>query len=272
MRRHGLAPAHKRVEDMIRFSLLSSGSKGNAILVRTDTCKILIDNGLSHKQLLLRAKDAGETLDDLTAVFVTHEHADHVNGLGVLCRRQGVTAFMTPGTYERLPKCVGPLPKVEVFEAGDSVRVDGLAMRSFSVSHDAADPVGYVIETANAKLGLAADMGHIPQFIRKCLEGAHGLILESNYCPDLLRLGSYPPMIQQRIRGRQGHLSNKAMSELLSSLLHDRLQVVVLTHISEENNTHQLAYDFAADVLRGHTAQVHVALQDRPTCVFEIGA
>ncbi len=255
---------------MIRFCLLSSGSSGNSILVTTGSSKILIDDGLSYKQLRLRAECVGESLDDLDAVFVTHEHGDHVNGLGTLSRRQGTPVFMTRGTHENLPKSVGALRQIELFEAGESIAVDGLTMRSFNVSHDAADPVGFVVESGGAKLGLAADLGHCSQLVRVRLAGVHGLILESNYCPDLLRKGSYPPSVQQRIRGRRGHLSNADMRALLTGLVHDGLQVVVLTHISEQNNTHQLAFDHAFEALQDRPIKVHVGRQDQPTGMFEI--
>ncbi|MBN2309169.1 MAG: MBL fold metallo-hydrolase [Candidatus Hydrogenedentes bacterium] len=257
---------------MIRFTMLSAGSGGNAILIATDTARILIDSGVSFKQLTARAAAVGESIEGLDAVFVTHEHRDHVLGLGTLARKLGVPVYMTPGTRDCLPGSVGRLPRVEVFEAGEAVQVDGAVVRSFSVSHDAADPVSYVVEAGGAKLGLAADLGHPSHLVRSRLAGCHGLILESNHCPDMLRRGSYPPMVQQRIRGRQGHLSNDAMSALLAALVHDALQVVVLTHISEENNTHELAYDTAAQVVAGRPVEVHVAWQDRPTRIFEIRA
>ena len=233
---------------MIRFTLLGSGSRGNAILITTPSSKVLIDSGLSFKQLRLRAAAVGESLDDLSAVFITHEHGDHVRGLGPLSRKTGVPIYMTAGTRDQLPASVGALGRVTCFDAGDEVRVDGVTLHSFSVSHDAGDPVGYVVESGGVRLGLAADLGHPSNVVRTRLSGAHGLILEANHCPDLLRQGHYPPAVQQRIRSRQGHLSNSAMVALLAGLVHDALKVVVLTHVSEENNSRKLAYDMAANV------------------------
>jgi phosphoribosyl 1,2-cyclic phosphodiesterase len=256
---------------VLRFSLLGSGSSGNAILISGATSKVLIDAGLSFKQLKLRAEAVGESLEGLQAVFVTHEHGDHVRGAGVLGRKLGVPFFMTPGTRENLPQSVGEVPKIEEFDAGDTIQIDELAITSFSVSHDAVDPVGYVVESEDGKLGIASDLGHAPNLVRTRLANANGLILESNHCPKMLQKSSYPPQVQQRIRGKQGHLSNQDMCSLLSDLLHDALQVVVLVHLSEENNTREHAFEMASRVLDGHEAELFVARQDRPTRVFEIG-
>lgn len=257
---------------MIRFSLLGSGSSGNAILVSALGTKVLVDCGLSLKQLTLRAAAVGESLDDLSAVFITHEHGDHVGGLGTLARRLKAPVFLTGATRASLPRGVGDVPGAVEFEAGDTVPVGALEVESFSVSHDAADPVGYVIRCGGVKLGIAADLGHASKLVSMRLAQSHGLVLESNYCPDLLRAGSYPPQVQQRIKGRHGHLSNHDMLTLLGQLLHERLQVVVLVHISEENNAHDLVLDLACRAVRNPAVSVCVARQDRPTPMFEIGA
>lgn len=255
---------------MIRFCLLGSGSSGNATYVEADGSKILIDNGLSYRQLELRAAAAGISLDGLKAIFITHEHADHVNGVGVLTRKVDVPVYMTPGTFERLPQNIGKLSNVKYFDAGEDVAVNGMRVGSFSVSHDAADPVSFIVEACDTKLGFATDLGHITQLVRRRLSNSHGLIVESNYCPDMLRRSSYPAMIRQRINSDFGHLSNRDAGKLLAHALHDALRLVVLVHISEENNTKELAQSSAAQAMKGHGAELHVAWQDRPTPVFEI--
>lgn len=257
---------------MLRFALLGSGSSGNALLVVSPTARILIDNGFSLKELRSRAARIGETLDGLKAVFVTHEHSDHVKGVGVLARSLGVPVYMTPGTRENLPDIVGELPRVELFESGDSVTIDGLTLASFNVCHDAADPVSYVAQCDGVKLGLAADLGHAPRYVKQRLEGSHALVLESNHCLDMLHRGPYPPALKQRIRSRYGHLSNVDMTSLLASLIHEALQIVVLVHLSQENNCPDLAHKLAEGVLEGRGVVLHVAHQDVPTPLFEIRA
>jgi phosphoribosyl 1,2-cyclic phosphodiesterase len=240
------------------------------VLATSGRHAILVDNGLSYKQLQLRCAEAGVPLDTIRAIFVTHEHGDHVLGLGTAARKLRVPVFMTEACHASLPKKVGALPGLEIFEAGETLQVAGFELSSYSVSHDAADPVGYVVQSAGLKLGLAADMGHISALVKARLAGAHALVLESNYCPDMLTRSAYPPQVRQRINGRQGHLSNADMSALLASLLHEKLQVVVLVHLSEENNTPGLALEYARRVMNGHRAQLHVASQDRPTPLFEL--
>lgn len=255
---------------MLRFSLLGSGSSGNALLVSYPEGSVLIDNGLSHRRLLERVESLGETLDNLKAILVTHEHGDHVNGLGTLARRAKAPVYLTEATLENLPRKVGALPDVRVFEAGDSFEFGGLEIESFSVWHDAADPVSFVLRYGGRQLGIATDLGKVSQVVRTRLAGSHALILESNYCPEMLRRSSYPPAICQRIRGKHGHLSNADMNSLLAGLVHEGLQWVVAVHISQENNTEELARRMAQQVLGEHPARLVIAQQDEPTPLFDI--
>jgi phosphoribosyl 1,2-cyclic phosphodiesterase len=249
---------------------LGSGSKGNAALVVSQQAKILIDDGFSYRDLLVRVASLGETLDGLQGVFLTHEHQDHVRGVGVLSRKMDVPIYMTRATFEHLPPVLGRLSRVECIESGDEIRVGDIEVKSYGVSHDAADPVCYIVSSQGARLGFAHDLGHSSQLVQTRLKGCHALVLESNYCPDLLRRGGYPPAVQQRIRSRSGHLSNQDMSSLLNALLHDHLKTVVLNHISETNNRSEIVQQMASGVLRDHGALLHIALQDSPTPWFEV--
>ncbi|MBI2424496.1 MAG: MBL fold metallo-hydrolase [Candidatus Hydrogenedentes bacterium] len=255
---------------MLEFSLLSSGSSGNATLISSGSAKILIDNGLSYKQLNERAARVGVSLEELSAVLITHEHSDHVNGCGVLQRKTGVPIYMTAATQRHLPLSVGKLDPVRTFEAGDRFEIGDLSIHSFSVAHDAVDPVSFTVESNGAKFGLATDLGHISHLVRQRLAHSHALVLESNYCPEMLRLGEYPAQVQQRIRGRLGHLSNQDMSSLLDDLMHDSLQTVVLVHISQNNNSPERAHLMAQGVLKDHPAQLYLSTRDEPTPLFRV--
>ncbi len=242
------------------------------MLVVSPASKILIDCGLSYRQLELRSKQVGESLEGLEAVFVTHEHGDHVKGLGVLSRKLGVPIYMTEATEEHLPSGTGKVSGIRHFEPGESISIDGMSVQSFSVCHDAADPVSFVVKTADSQLGLATDLGKVEHVVRQRLHGSHALVLESNYCHMKLLESSYPPAIRQRIAGTHGHLSNKDMNSLLKDLIHDGLELVVLVHVSRENNSEELAREMAARVLQDHRAKLVLAQQDRPTPLFEVAA
>lgn len=255
---------------MLQFCLLGSGSSGNATLIRVAETGILIDNGLSYKELCRRADVAGVSLEGLRALFITHEHGDHVKGAGILARKTGVPVYLTEGTFASLSPSVGEFPQAVRFEAGEAFEIGGLTVGSFSVSHDAADPVSYTVRCGSAQVGLATDLGHVSHLVRTRLRGSTALIVESNYCPEMLRMGHYPAQVQQRIRSRNGHLSNQDMTSLLDGLVHDQLRTVVLVHISEHNNTPALAHGFAARVLERHGATLHVAAPDEPSPIFEV--
>jgi phosphoribosyl 1,2-cyclic phosphodiesterase len=227
----------------ISFQTLASGSKGNAIVVSSMRTRILIDVGLSGKELQRRMHQAGMSTSDLHGVVVTHEHQDHVRGVGVLSRRYDLPVYLTRGTLESLPQQVGALAQAQLFRDGHSFNIGDLHITPFAISHDANDPVGLIIESDGCKLGICTDLGVATQLVRKKLEGCHGLVLEANHDVDLLLSGPYPWHLKQRIRSRHGHLSNIDSCELLNSLLHDGLQVVVLAHLSETNNRPELVLE-----------------------------
>ena len=255
---------------MLKFVILGSSSSGNALLVFSDKTRILVDNGFSYKRLSETLGSLGILPESLDAVVVTHEHADHVKGLGVLARKTGIPVYMTHGCAEALPPYVGPIPRLARFESGESLEFDDIEAVSFAVSHDAADPVNYVFRANGAKLGNATDFGHCSQLTRARLEGANALVVESNYCPDMLRRGPYPPQIQQRIQSRMGHMSNQDVQQMLHDLSHDGLRLVVLTHISRENNTPELASALAREAVGSMPIHVAVAPPDAASPVFEV--
>ena len=256
---------------MLTFSLLGSGSSGNATYVASAGTRVLIDSGLSFKRLALRMAEIGAAPERLDAVLVTHEHGDHVKGLGILARKTGVTVYCTAATHEHLSPSIGELPEVRHFESGDTFSIGDLKINSFGISHDAADPVSFSVECNGAKLGLATDLGKVSHPVLRGLRASQTLVLEANHCPDMLRRGSYPPIIQQRIRGSQGHLSNQDMCSLLAALKHDALHRVVLIHLSKENNSAELVRRMAGQVLNGHGAEIIIAAQDAVTPLYEVG-
>lgn len=243
---------------MLRFALLASGSKGNAALITDGQTSILQDAGVSRKRLDERLRQLGVTPTSLSGILVTHEHRDHVYGLAQFAKHAGVPVYASLATAQAL--MLNGDVRVITFHPGDSLSFGNLRVQSYSVSHDAVDPVNYTYTSASgAKLGFATDLGHPTKLTYARLAGSHALIVESNYCPDMLRRGPYPPFLKQRICGRQGHLSNEAALNLLESLRHDTLQLVVLVHLSEHNNHPDLVRENVARVFTGSRVRIVVA-------------
>jgi phosphoribosyl 1,2-cyclic phosphodiesterase len=222
------------------FQALASGSKGNAVVVSSCQTRILLDAGLSARELVLRLEQTPVKAKLLDAVVISHEHTDHVRGLGTLSRRFDLPVYLTQGTLENLPPQVGHLADVRLFQPGSPFAVGDIRISPFALSHDAKDPAGFVLEHGTQRLGVCTDLGMVTQLVRTRLKRCHGLILEANHDPDLLFNGPYPPSLKQRILSRHGHLSNADSFELLKSIYHDNLQVVMFAHLSEVNNKPEL--------------------------------
>jgi phosphoribosyl 1,2-cyclic phosphodiesterase len=214
--------------------VLASGSSGNCILLRSGGSNLLIDAGLSGRELARRLEYAGLAPDDISAVMVTHEHQDHVRGVGVLSRKHGVPIYINKGTLRALD--LGKLPTARIFETGETLHFDDLTIYTYPVPHDAADPVGLRFENSAWRIGVALDMGYPTRLVKQRLTHADLLILEFNHDVDMLRRCSRPWELKQRILSKRGHMSNEAALALLCELMHERLQAVVLAHISREAN------------------------------------
>lgn len=230
------------------FQTLASGSKGNAILIGSPKTQILLDAGLSGKELTRRLDQTPVKANRLSALVVTHEHQDHVRGLGILSRRFDLPVYLTQGTLDHLPSQIGQFASFKIFKAGFSFNIGDLHLQPFSISHDAQDPVGFVIEHEGSKLGVCTDLGVATHLVKQRLQGCHGLVLEANHDVRLLLDGPYPPHLKQRIRSRHGHLSNEDTCELLKILYHSELQAVILAHLSEVNNHPDLVFQSSQDL------------------------
>ncbi len=218
------------------FQVLASGSKGNAILIGSDSTRIMLDAGLSARELSKRLEGAGFAAEQLDALIISHEHQDHVLGAGPLSRRYDLPVYLTQGTLEHLPPKVGQLASTQVFRSGVSFRIGDLLIHPFAICHDAREPVGFVFEHNGSRMGVCTDLGVVTQLVRSRLQGCHGLIIESNYDPERLKNGPYTWSLKQRIAGSHGHLSNSDTIGLLRDIHHPGLRAVLMAHLSETNN------------------------------------
>ena len=246
---------------------MGSGSAGNAILVTSAKAKILIDAGFTCKEICRRLDEMGVDPSDLNGVVITHEHSDHVKGLDVLLKKLGIPLYLSQGTWDALKKNMyNQRHSVNPFTAGQEFQIADIGFQSFSVLHDAADPVGFCLYNGESKIGVATDLGKTTHLVRESLKGAQCLILESNHDPGMLFRGPYPWWLKQRIKGMFGHLSNEDSASLLTDLLHTDLQHVILAHVSQTNNMNEMVHLNAMRVLQKYDArhiQIQVALQDR---------
>jgi len=225
---------------------LASGSKGNSYLVGSDRTAFLVDQGLSALQLTRRLQDAGMSPGELQAIFVTHEHGDHIRGIRVLAARHDIPVYASQPLMSVLKEkgALEGVKRLRVFEKGDTVQMGDLELQPFSVSHDAVDPVNYLVRHGDLQASIVTDLGFVSHLVREKVRACRWLYLESNHDLKMLRQGPYPLDLQRRIRGRQGHLSNEQALDLLEELLPgEMLQGVSFIHLSEENNDPSLLRD-----------------------------
>jgi phosphoribosyl 1,2-cyclic phosphodiesterase len=310
---------------MVRFTVLSSGSKGNSTVVTGGRTRILVDAGLSCRELFKRMRLAGEEPETLDAILITHEHQDHINGVAVTARRLGIPVYFTEGTHRAWTRWLTPrrqmsysqwleqcrqlaaarqaeaesaacegepdesdlladsdltgcdpgpvspemariaaesqaeaaesqeplaakekkdpawLPAVEFFQAGQPFEIGDISISPFTIPHDAADPVGFVLRAEGVRMAMATDLGYIPPNVKAQLKGLDLLLLESNHDLEMLRDGPYPWSVKQRVLSRVGHLSNDAASTFLTEDYDGQAAYVILAHLSESNNLPDLA-------------------------------
>lgn len=231
----------------MRLCSIASGSSGNCIYVGSDATNLLIDTGISGKKVEFGLNSLDLTTKDLNGIFVTHEHSDHIKGLGVIARKCDVPIYATSGTIRAMKESgsLGKLPEGIFHEIqGDSdYQVGDLTIHPFHISHDAAEPVGYRIHQGEHSVGIATDMGVYDEYIVDNLKGLDALLLEANHDVNMLQVGSYPYYLKRRILGERGHLSNETAGKLLCRLLHDGMKDILLGHLSKENNYEALAYE-----------------------------
>ncbi len=219
----------------MKICSLASGSKGNCLFIETGGVRLLIDIGISLRETTNRLISLNIKPDSIDAVLVTHEHIDHIRSVGAFARRHKVPVLISNKTRQASDKYLAGASLIE-FESSYSLSFRDIMIDPFPVSHDCCDPVGFIVESSEGRFGTATDFGIVTRLIREKLKGCRALNLESNHDPEMLLYGPYPWNLKQRIKSRHGHISNQESLELLHDLAHDRLEALIMAHLSETNN------------------------------------
>ncbi len=255
---------------IVKVCVLASGSSGNSTLIATDRTKLLVDAGLSRRELCRRLSEAGQPPESINAVIVSHEHSDHVAGLPVLAKSLDIPVYLTRLTAPSL-NWNGYEPKLESFQAGARITIGDIDIDTFTIPHDAIDPIGFRFRAAGVTIGLVTDLGYIPESIKFHLRGVDILILESNHDTEMLKVGPYPWPVKQRVMGRKGHLSNEVVCDYIRTELDTTISTLVLGHLSEHNNHPEIVRLGATQALEGRALFTRLVIADHrhPTEMFE---
>lgn len=256
----------------LKFCPLSSSSKGNAIFVGTSTVNVLIDAGISCRRLEQALFSRGISPSAIDGIFITHEHIDHIKGAALFSRKYGTRIYATAPTIEKIQKTAKkesellPIDNVTYIKPNKKIVIQDLQLYTFPIPHDAEEPIGYTLFDGKSKISVATDLGYIPDRFCEIMKNSDIMLLESNHDIQMLKDGTYPPILKKRILGNYGHLSNNAAGEFLSSIVSSKLKYVFLGHLSQENNTPQQALETVSKTLQrnGFSENLSFNLQVAP--------
>lgn len=262
----------------MRLCSIASGSSGNCIYVGSDQTHLLVDTGISKKRIDAGLKELEVKGEDIEGILITHEHVDHIQGLGVFSRKYKIPIYATPGTIRGIQNCsaLGEMPEGLLHEihADEKFTLGDIEIEPFRISHDANEPSGYRMECGEKAVAVATDLGKYDEYIVEKLQKLNAVLLEANHDIHMLEVGPYPYHLKRRVMGDRGHLSNELSGRLLCDILHDELKHIVLGHLSKENNYPRLAYEtvklevtLGNNKYRGDELNLTVAKRD---CISEI--
>ena len=257
----------------MRFSVLASGSGGNACYVETTDSRILVDAGLSCRELVRRLELIEVNPESLDAVVITHEHLDHIKGAGPISRRFDIPVYINHSTLKKGIRVLGNLSRPVPVHTGQTISVNNLLIETFTKCHDSVDPMGVIISSDGERLGLVTDLGRSTRLVEDRLKGCRALVIEFNHDQKMLEEGPYPLDLKRRIQGQDGHLSNRQARELLGAVAHENLALVVLAHLSKENNHPEKAFQEAKKGLARYgrdDIRILISHQDHPGPLVEL--
>lgn len=265
------------VKISLQISILASGSSGNSILVSTDQHKLLVDAGLSGKGISELLCQVGVSGDQLDAIFITHEHIDHIKGVGVLSRRYNIPIYANERTWEAAAPCLGKISETNCKTFSGPFSLGTMDIQPFSIPHDAADPVGYVIRAGKEQMAVATDMGHVTEEVLQALKGVQHVVLESNHDLEMLKFGPYPWSLKKRIMSPVGHLSNDDCGACVVQLAQSCTPCIYLAHLSKDNNVPELAYLTVKNTVEesglrlDYDVRLELTYRNRATQLFKVG-
>jgi phosphoribosyl 1,2-cyclic phosphodiesterase len=246
------------------FCSLASGSKGNCLYLGTEKTKLLIDVGLSLRSIQSKLKEIDVSLEEISAILITHEHSDHILGLKSICQKYEIPVFANSHTAQAIYKILGLCPDFTFFTTGESFTFREITIFPFSTMHDAVDPVGFTFSFEGIKFGICTDCGFVTSLIKHHLRGCHYLFIEANHDPHMVHACPRPLIYKQRVLSRSGHLSNEACKELVQEVLHKDLRQVQLGHLSKECNHPSKALEMVQKALQcsPHPIDLYIATQE----------
>ena len=264
----------------LRFCSLASGSSGNCQFIASEEARILLDVGLAGKRIVECLESIGEQAEQIQGILVSHEHSDHIRGIGILSRRFNLPIYANNNTWEEMSGKIGSIKEENKrsFNTGESFTIGDIMIKSYAIAHDASEPVGFSFQHEGAKISIATDLGHVDERIMDELRDADLLMLESNHDTGMLKMGKYPWFLKQRILGDKGHLSNETAGNIIADLLEaqGRISNVLLGHLSRENNFPELAYETVKSILDarnikiGLDINIDLTYRDRVSRVYSI--
>lgn len=244
----------------MQFCSIGSGSKGNGTLIQKGETCILVDNGFTLKEFENRLAQKGLTPLNLTAILITHEHSDHIKGVGPLARKYRIPVYCSHGTAQH--EGLGTIPALKIFDSHSDFDIKELSVTPVVVPHDAREPTQFVVSDGDFKVGILTDLGSLTPHIIQTYQECHGLLIETNHDVAMLRRGPYPPKLKVRVEGNLGHLNNEQAHYFLTQISKSSLQYVVATHISEQNNKQELAIESISRALNCDPEFVIMATQE----------
>lgn len=262
----------------MKLCSIRSSSKGNAVLVYTERTRLMIDCGISGKQASEGLRELGISPDLLNGILITHEHRDHISGVGVMSRRYGLPVYANRETWTEMTPTLGEIAEQNrcVFENGTPFCIGDITVTPFSIPHDAVNPVGYSFVSGGKKVSVATDIGVLEESLFRAVKGSGAVLLEANHDRNLLEIGRYPLPLKQRIRSDKGHLSNEEAGHAAKFLCKMGTAQIMLGHMSEENNYPLLAEQTVTNILKeagiepGRDLQLTVAPRDRVSSVMAV--